>query len=113
MAEKRKRIRKYTWYIEPLDQATNNAIVEYLKNTVALYTNYLEGVKTGLIFWEVAFPVITLMQNSKKSFPYKFKVYVKEGGGKCREWKFLKSPKKKKLGRKFTAYPKPVSQPLA
>ena len=94
-----KRERSYEWFMEPLDDFTNKAIVSVLadqcqsdesRRSVLMPDN--EGEPHNV--WQVNYDTIAKFQRSTGS-GYRFRAFVREGGrGPIRRWNF--SPDRKR-----------------
>ena len=81
----------YRWFIEPLDAFTNDVLSAALpKLGFATETMQITGPeKVKRQVWEADSRFIARAQMSKKSFPLKFRVFVRRGNnGTVQEWKF-------------------------
>jgi len=90
--------KRYTWYIEPLNKETNDAIYEYLSKTGLEFSAEpilcADGKKHNL--WECPLNLIPLLCGNKKSLQLRFVVWGKQGRyGRVINKLFLFVPKKK------------------
>jgi len=75
--------REYTWYVEPLDDFTNECIARELPEEDALRKVMCsDGEERNL--WRCKHSFITEVKNNHHAFRYK--IFVREGNGVVRIW---------------------------
>jgi len=85
--------RKYVWYIEPLDSATN----EVLSRELAGFSRKViceDSKKHNL--WDCSWDFVFALKKSKKHLDLKFRVFNRRGMGQIREFKFPYLKKRKR-----------------
>lgn len=76
---------KYSWFIEPLDSFTNEVISRELpEENCSRETLCADGKKRNL--WRCGYALISQLKRSKKYSNLKFRVFVRQGGGKIRQF---------------------------
>ena len=78
--------RKYTWYVEPLDDQTNSTISGHVteKSTTAECRLVKCGDGEKRNFWRCDFGFVKLLHASKESLELKFRVYNQVDKGPIR-----------------------------
>jgi len=103
----------YQWYLEPLDGFTNDVIARSLIEKIgdcdadrSVEVVDEDGARHSV--WEVDYPFVAKMQQSKRSFgqPLRFNVFNKRGQGPLRPWRF--GQKKKNQAPKALRMPSPA-----
>lgn len=87
--------RQYQWAVEPLDSATNKVIANWIGN---LDGTEFEARGMGAFGNGLAAPklimcprsLIERLRGSRAKLDLRFRVWVREGNGEFREWKFPK-----------------------
>lgn len=90
MMRKEKRKRNYTWYVQPLDAFTNQAIVnDFLQDAEEFQTRVCceDGIYRD--FYQLHYDILSRIIQSRVSLGLKFNVYVQEGRGQIRNAEFL------------------------
>lgn len=82
------RIRRYTWFIEPLNPETNEVVSADLPAENAYKgITCAGGIERNL--WVCDYPYVSRLERSIASFPFlDFRVYKREGQGSIRLWLF-------------------------
>ena len=90
--------RKYIWYIEPLDDSTNQTVSQELP-----IENFCHAIRCGdgkkHNLWRCEFSLASSMHKSKESLNLNFNIFGREGNGKirrCPPFVFTKKKKRKK-----------------
>jgi hypothetical protein len=87
--------KEYTWFLEPLDSITNNALASELAETNFLREAICsDGEKRNL--WQCEYPLVNAFIRSRRIKNFKFNVFIKEGGGGIRKWNLYPKKKPKK-----------------
>lgn len=81
----------YTWFVEPLDDFTNEYIANELSPENALREQWCDDENKHNL-WRCEFSYINKLKNSQLKL--RFHVFVQEGNGKKRNW----IPPRKKAG---------------
>jgi len=86
--------RVHTWYIEPIGDYTNKSISEMLmkEENASEKDAQIEGKTKRKKVWEVDYSLITKLKRS--SVYFHFNVFVQEGKGIIRPFRFSKKMKK-------------------
>jgi hypothetical protein len=81
------RKRSFEWFIVT-DPATNESLADYLASeSIAAESQGQERINGKLRHgWNVPYRIVTELTKSGKVFPFKFRVFVKEGRGKWKEF---------------------------
>lgn len=93
-----------TWYIEPINDTTNQIVSEYLANKGIRYSAGTEICEDGKEhnLWECPLDFIKTIRKSQTNLNLTFEIWGKEGNGKIRKKTFLFKPKNKYLKKKKT-----------
>jgi len=75
-------MRKYYWYVEPLDPHTNEVISEMIDES----GEEMCEDKSLHYLWRCNRKIINLLKRGKKKFNLRFKIWVQEGNGKIRKF---------------------------
>ena len=87
--------KEYTWYVEPLDSNTNQAIAELVDAEDFCSKSHL---------WRCDIGIVLALKRSMKSLNLKFKLYNQQGKGQVREIPlFVLEGKKKRKKIKATS----------
>jgi len=104
---KRKRSRKYSWYVYTEDAETNKNIAAELTKMHnvdgSIVWEFIPGKKEAVQIYKLERPFISMLKKNKATFNLIFTEYVKEGNGKLQEWRFANKTgkkKKKKISQK-------------
>lgn len=90
--------RVYTWFLEPLDSQTNQAIAgEVPESNLNRGMRCADGRPHNL--WECSYKIVAFFWKSKEKMGLRFKIYVKEGGGKIRDGSFLFKKRRRRTKR--------------
>lgn len=96
----------YIWYVEPLDEQTNAAVYECLKNrdlNANMEPAICEDEKKHNL-WECSIETVKFLYASKEELNLKFEIWGKQGfSGKIKKKTFLFKPKRKYLKKRKTA----------
>ena len=80
--------KEYTWYVEPLDANTNEAVSREISDE-----NFQRDLldEDGVLrkVWECPWPFVASLQRNKVQMNLQFFVFVREGHGKMRSAAFL------------------------
>jgi len=92
-------MRKYTWFIEPLDAHTNRVISrEIPEEDFQRSTLCADGKRRNL--WRCSAQFVSLLRRNKKALNLKFNVFSCYGHSKIRECSFLRKKRKKPKRKK-------------
>lgn len=95
-----KRVRKYRWYIEPLNNETKEDLLRE-SSEQNIYSGCLCGDHKSHDLCEVSFNKVSFYVKSRINNTFlKFEVWVQEGGGIIRKWLFMgKNYRQRKLNK--------------
>ncbi len=88
-----KKVRVYTWYIEPLDLNTNEALSRELASEDAISVRDSNGKSRKV--YVIPAQELSKFRNSKADAGFKFNVLGQEGKGKIRDANFLPAIRRK------------------
>jgi len=91
----------YQWFVEPLDDFTNESIARALAEVSSIDTlvNIIDDKSVGHNLYRVEHKFITQLRKSQHAF--NFRVYNRQGeNGALRLWKFNKKKKSNKKDKK-------------
>ena len=94
------RLRNYTWYVEPLDDSTNEYLSRVLPEECAHVGKECTDGRHDLWESDRGFQLVSSLKNSVN--PLRYRIYVQEGAGEIR---LYVKPK-----RKPPNYPKKMSK---
>ena len=77
-------MREYQWFVEPKDPHTNEVISEMSDEAGEQICEDKEYHN----LWRCDRKTINLLKKGKKKFNLDFRIFVQEGKGKIRKWKF-------------------------
>ena len=85
-----KRERKYAWYVQPLDKATNDLLFGMVVEENFLESQEVEGTEELVPLWRLPTGRSKLMalRASRAKLGLKFRLFIQEGAGKIRPFPF-------------------------
>lgn len=105
---------QYRWFIKSGDNITNKRIAKMLEEKSLLTESRCVLVDNNdkvHNVWEIPYSFISLIQNSRKDVPFKFKVFNREGDyGTVRECKFPLKRKSKTVKETVRSVKKSINK---